>query len=104
MSRRRRPMPSVEALSATVELFSALANPLRLELLVALSRRGELAAGELQQIVGAEQSAVSHQLASLRRQRLAQSRRDGRRVIYSLADEHVAHIVEDAIKHANEPR
>lgn len=101
MARRKR-LPSTEALSSAVALLAALANPMRLHLLVALSRMGELSAGELQDAVGAEQSAVSHQLASLRRARLVTVRRDGRRRMYSLLDHHVAHIVEDAIKHANE--
>lgn len=101
MSRR---LPSTAALSATVSLFAALSNPLRLHVLVALARRGEMSAGELQDVVGAEQSAVSHQLATLRRERLVTARREGRRMMYSLLDAHVAHIVEDAIKHANEAR
>lgn len=63
-----------------------------------------MSAGELQEKVGAEQSAVSHQLATLRRTRLVAVRRDGRRMMYSLLDDHVAHIVEDALKHANETR
>ncbi len=97
-------MPPREAVAPTVALFAALAHPLRLGMLIALSRRGPLSAGELQKLVDGEQSAVSHQLASLRRQRLVSVARDGRRMIYSLLDEHVAHIVEDAIKHANEAR
>lgn len=95
-------MPSLEAIAPTVELLATLANPLRLQLLIALSRRGEMSAGDLQDAVGVEQSAVSHQLATLRRKRLVIAERDGRRMIYRLLDEHVAHIVEDALKHANE--
>jgi DNA-binding transcriptional ArsR family regulator len=97
-------MPSASALSSTVSLFAVLANPLRLRLLVALARAGELSAGELGDAVGGEQSAVSHQLAILRRERLVAAHRDGRRMIYSLVDDHVVHIVEDAITHANERR
>lgn len=100
--RRREKLPRPAEVVATVELFAALANPLRLRLLIALSRRGPLSAGELQDIVGGEQSAVSHQLAALRRRRLVASRPDGRRRVYRLVDHHVAHIVEDGLKHANE--
>lgn len=103
MSRRTR-LPSVDRLAPTVALFATLANTLRLQLLLALSRRDELSAGELEAAVGAEQSAVSHQLATLRRSRLVAARREGRRMMYSLLDDHVAHIVEDALMHANEGR
>lgn len=103
MSRRRRKLPPADAIGPAVSLFATLANPLRLHLLLALGRLGELSAGELEVAVGGEQSAVSHQLATLRRARLVTARRDGRRMMYSLLDDHVAHIVEDALKHANEP-
>ncbi len=104
IARRRTRLPSADAVDATVALFSTLSNSLRLQLLLTLSRRGELSAGELEAAVGAEQSAVSHQLATLRRNRLVSARRDGRRMMYSLLDDHVAHVVEDALKHANEGR
>lgn len=95
-------LPPKRELAPTVALFSALANPLRLKLLFALSRLGPMSAGSLQRIVRAEQSAVSHQLAALRRSRLVRADRDGRSMIYELVDDHVAHIIEDALKHANE--
>lgn len=104
MSRRRKPLPPDREVAPTVELFAALAHPMRLRLLVALSRLGAMSAGELQAIVDAEQSAVSHQLAALRRNRLVAVERHGRRMIYSLLDDHVVHIIEDALKHANEVR
>lgn len=96
------PLPPERELEPTVALFSALANPLRLKLLFALGRIGPLSAGSLQRIVRAEQSAVSHQLAALRHSRLVRAERDGRSMIYELVDDHVTHIIEDALKHANE--
>ena len=102
MNRRRRKLPSTQEVALTSALFGVLAHPTRLYLLMALSRRGPLSAGELQQHVGAEQSAVSHQLATLREHRLVTAERAGRHMIYSLLDDHVAHILEDAISHANE--
>ncbi|MEC9378551.1 MAG: metalloregulator ArsR/SmtB family transcription factor, partial [Candidatus Latescibacterota bacterium] len=63
-----------------------------------------LSAGELQDLTRTEQSALSHQLRVLRDAGLVRTTRDGRKVIYHLQDEHVAHIVEDALIHATEPR
>ena len=50
------------------------------------------------------QSAVSHQLAILRRSRLVRSRRDGKSVFYALDDEHVGQIVGIATEHVAERR
>ena len=106
MSRRRSDFATSDAVTRTVALFSALAHPLRLQLLLLLAREGAMSAGALQEALRetaeVEQSALSHQLATLRRGRLVAVERDGRRMIYRLLDEHVAHIVEDALKHANE--
>ena len=102
MSRKR--FPATARIDAAVALFAALSHPVRLRILVALSREGPLSAGDLQDFADAEQSLVSHQLSTLKRNRLVSVDRDGRRMIYSLLDEHVAHIVEDAIKHVSEKR
>lgn len=97
-------LPSDRAIEPAIALFQALANPLRLKVLIALGRSGSMSAGDLQKVVGAEQSAVSHQLAALRRSRLVSSERSGRNMIYQLVDDHVSRIVEDALAHANEER
>ena len=102
--KRRGSFPDEDELAATVDLFVALANPTRLKLLVALGRTGPMTAGALQELVGGEQSAVSHQLAALRRARLVEVEPHGRQRIYRLLDDHVAHIVDDALRHASEPQ
>ena len=90
------------AVKSTVKLLSAMAHPARLIVLLLLDEAGTLSAGELQKAAGLEQSAMSHQLKVLRQARLVTSQRDGKRVIYQLADHHVAHIVKDAVRHAAE--
>jgi ArsR family transcriptional regulator len=100
------PPPDVlgdDQVDSTVALFGAIAHPVRLRVLMELYRRGPLAVGELQRALGAEQSALSHQLRTLRDARLIAGERDGKRVRYRLVDEHVAHIIADAMAHAVEP-
>lgn len=48
------------------------------------------------------QSAVSHQLASLKKTHLIKSRKSGKNVYYSLADEHIESIFKMALDHVNE--
>jgi len=79
-----------------------MAHPVRVRVLLALSRLGPQAVGELQSLLGVEQSALSHQLRTLRDAHLVVGERAGKRVIYRLTDHHVAHIVEDALTHSLE--
>ena len=46
-----------------------------------------------------EPSAVSHQLRLLRHLGFVTGHRDGRRVVYDLHDDHVAHLLREAIGH-----
>jgi ArsR family transcriptional regulator, lead/cadmium/zinc/bismuth-responsive transcriptional repressor len=66
---------------------AALADPTRLQLAVALAQGGELCGCDLAWIVGAAQNLVSHHLRRLRDADLAESRRDGKMVLYSLTDQ-----------------
>ncbi|HEY7003155.1 MAG TPA: metalloregulator ArsR/SmtB family transcription factor [Gaiellaceae bacterium] len=65
----------------------ALADPTRLMLAAALSRAGELCVCDLAWIAERSQNLVSHHLRALRRERLVRSRRVGKMVMYSLAEE-----------------
>jgi DNA-binding transcriptional ArsR family regulator len=94
--------PTDPAIGRTVELLAAIAHPVRLAVLLALGRRGPMTAGELQELAGYEQSAMSHQLRVLRDARLVETERHGKQIVYRLHDEHVAHIVEDALRHVRE--
>lgn len=95
-------LPTAAEIEATVALLSAVAHPARLLVLLALQRRGPLSVGELVELSGLEQSAMSHQLRVLRAARLVSAERQGKQVIYALHDAHVAHIVEDALSHTGE--
>jgi DNA-binding transcriptional ArsR family regulator len=75
----------------------ALSTPSRVRILGCL-RTGPHAVGEIMAAVGMEQSAVSHQLRVLREHRLVRAQRQGRRRVYALYDEHVAALVDDALR------
>lgn len=99
---RRADLPSDEELTRTLGLFTAMAHEGRLRTLIALGRLGPLSAGALVEQSRLEQTALSHQLRILREARLVATEREGKHVIYSLADQHVGRLVEDAIAHASE--
>src|SRR5437588_12806793 len=83
---------------AVADTMQALAAPSRVRILGRL-RDGPLSVNELAAAVGMEPSAVSHQLRLLRHLRFVVGRRDGRRIVYDLYDDHVAHLLEEAISH-----
>ncbi len=84
-----------------VDLFSALGDVTRLRLLMALMD-GPLCVNDLVARCAVSESAVSHQLRSLRMQRLITPQRQGQKVYYSLNDEHVSQLVRICLEHVRE--
>ena len=83
------------------ELFKLFSDPTRLRILGALAE-GELCVCDIGAVLGASQSAVSHQLALLRAARLVAYRREGKTVYYRLADDHVGSLLRVGLEHASE--
>ena len=96
-----RALPDVDSLKRLSDVFQILSDPNRLRVLYCLSHE-EVCVCDLSATLGMSMSAVSHQLRLLRALRLVRSRRDGRIVYYSLADEHVAKLMEMGLKHERE--
>ena len=102
----REPSPSrldLASAKSVATTLQALATPSRLMILGRL-REGSATVGELAEAVRMEQSAVSHQLRLLRNLGLVDGERQGRRIIYSLYDNHVAQLLDEAIYHAEHVR
>ena len=92
-----------EFVQAVAQTMQALATPSRLRILGRL-HAGSCSVNELAAAVGMESSAVSHQLRVLRHLGLVVGRRDGRRIVYDLHDEHVGELLEQAIGHVEHLR
>ncbi len=91
---------SAKTIAATLQ---ALAAPSRLLILGQL-RKAPATVGDLARSVRMEQSAVSHQLRLLRTLGLVDDRRQGRTVVYTLYDNHVAQLLDQAIYHVEHLR
>jgi DNA-binding transcriptional ArsR family regulator len=91
---------SAAAVAATLQ---ALTAPSRLLILSHL-RQASATVTELTDAVGMEQSAVSHQLRLLRTMGLVTTQRSGRSIVYSLYDQHVAMLLDEAVYHAEHLR
>ena len=83
------------------DLFKGFADITRVRILYELSR-GELCVTDIAQGVELSQSAVSHQLRLLKQMQLIKFRREGKNILYSLADDHVKTILEMGLEHVME--
>lgn len=81
------------------QILTALSDSTRFKLLLALSKK-ELCVQDIVKTSSVTQSAISHQLRLLRDRQLVKVRREGKKSLYSLADEHVAILIEQALAHA----
>ena len=83
------------------ELFKAFGDPTRVHILSLLLKQ-ELCVGDIAEGVALSQSAVSHQLRLLKQMDLIKFRREGKNILYSLADDHVRTILEMGLEHVVE--
>lgn len=90
-----------ESIQSISKLFKVISDPTRLSILFLLQKE-ELSVGNIVLALDMEQSAISHQLKTLKDARLVKSRREGKSMLYSLDDLHVFSILEQVLTHINE--
>ena len=82
-------------------LFKVFGDPTRLKIMLVLSD-GEHSVNGIAEKLSMTQSAISHQLKTLKTNRLIKNRRDGQTIYYSLDDDHVYNIVSQGLDHIRE--
>ncbi len=92
--------PGEEQFALAAELLALLGDRTRLALLHALTH-GEADVSTLTEACGAARPAVSQHLARLRLAGLVDTRKEGRRVVYSLRDGHLRRVVDEALSLAD---
>ena len=94
----RQNMPDEDTLYDLAELFRLFGDSTRIRILYALLE-SELCVCDLAQLLGLTQSAVSHQLRTLKDAKLVRFRREGKSIIYALDDDHVRLILSMGLEH-----
>lgn len=94
---------SPAALTAAGDLLRALAAPVRIGIVLELLE-GSRCVHDLVDALGVAQPLISQHLRILKAAGVVHGERQGREVLYSLVDDHLAHIVVDAVAHAEEGR
>ena len=93
--------PNEEVLYDLAELFKVFGDTTRIRILYALME-SELCVSDLSSILNMNQSAISHQLRILKTNGLVKYERNGKSLIYSLADDHVTSILNQGLDHIGE--
>lgn len=91
-------MPDEELLYDLADLFKVFSDTTRIKILFTLMGR-ELCVADIAEETGTTQSAVSHQLRTLKQAHLVKFERDGRNIVYSLADDHVYTMLNVGMSH-----
>lgn len=94
-------LPDEDTLDEISELFKIFGDSTRIKILYVL-HEGEMCVCDIATVLQMTQSAISHQLRVLRQNRLVRTRRSGKTVYYSLADDHVKTIIQMGIDHISE--
>ena len=94
-------IPEKEILEQIAELFKGFCDPTSVRILSLLQQR-EQCVSEIAEAVELSQSAISHQLRLLKQMHLIKFRREGKNILYSLADDHVRTILEMGLEHVME--
>ncbi|TDV54151.1 ArsR/SmtB family transcription factor [Actinophytocola oryzae] len=92
---------SVRTLQAAGDLLRALAAPVRIAIVLEL-REHDRCVHELVETLGVAQPLISQHLRVLKAAGVVRGERHGREVVYRLVDEHLSHIVVDAVAHVEE--
>ena len=94
-------LPHEETLLRLADLFKVFGDSTRIKILYVLLE-SEMSVGDIAQALSMTQSSISHQLRVLKQSRLVKFRREGKNVVYSLADDHVHTMLSQGLEHLEE--
>lgn len=99
MNRSDHHFLSEETVQKVSIILKALADPTRIKILHLLSQEA-CHVGHIAEVLGMSQSAVSHQLANLRKVQLVGYLRVGQTLYYYCKDDHVIDMLKQIVAHA----
>ena len=99
---KRITVETTETLADLASVFKIFGDFTRLTILSLLMDHEELCVGDIAERLNMTQSGVSHQLALLKQSKLVKTKREGKSIYYSIADEHVSAIIRIGMEHVLE--
>lgn len=101
VERVKKSLPKEEVLYDLAEFFKVFGDSTRIKIICALFE-SEMCVCDLSALLNVSQSAISHQLKTLKSARLVKYRREGKVIYYSLDDEHIKHVFDEGLSHVTE--
>lgn len=101
LNRIKSEIPDDDTTTRISEVFKVFGDNTRIRILWALFDN-EMCVFDISEALGMTQSAISHQLRTLKQARLVKSRREGKNTFYSIDDDHVKRIIEQVLIHIEE--
>jgi DNA-binding transcriptional ArsR family regulator len=97
----RDKLPDEELIYEMADLYKVFSDSTRVKILCVLLET-ELSVGDIGKLLSMNQSAISHQLRQLKQSKMVKFRRDGKTLLYSIADNHIGEILSLALEHIQE--
>jgi DNA-binding transcriptional ArsR family regulator len=97
----REKLPDDELIYDMADLYKVFSDSTRVKILCVLLEI-ELSVGDIGKLLEMNQSAISHQLRILKQSKMVKFRRDGKTLLYSIADNHIGQIFNQALEHIQE--
>lgn len=91
-------MPTTKTFESLANLFKILGDNTRIKILFSLSEN-EMCVCDIANLLGMTKSSISHQLSTLRKNKIVKYRRDAKQVYYSLDDEHICQLFLIGLEH-----
>mgnify|MGYP005847690815 CR=1 FL=1 len=98
----RRKMKTEQFFHYLAETFRAMSDPTRTKIIFALCLENELCVRDIAAIIGTSNSAISHQLRTLRNMKLVKYNRVGKITFYSLDDIHINNLFAEGLRHVED--
>jgi DNA-binding transcriptional ArsR family regulator len=98
----KRKMKSERFFHYLAETFKAMSDPTRTKIIFALCHEKELCVRDIAAIIGSTNSAISHQLRTLRNMKLVKYNKVGKITYYSLDDKHINNLFAEGLRHVEE--
>lgn len=98
----KKKMKTEKCFQYLAETFKAMSDPTRAKIIYALCQEDELCVSDLSSVIETTNSAISHQLKTLRNMKLVKYNKVGKLAFYSLDDQHINNLFAEGLRHVEE--
>jgi DNA-binding transcriptional ArsR family regulator len=98
----KKKMKTERFFHSLAETFKAMSDPTRTKIIYALCQEKEFCVHDMAVIIGTTNSAISHQMRTLRNMKLVKYTKIGKVIFYALDDNHINNLFAEGLRHVEE--